>query len=491
MERYYRFRSAERLLGRPACGDTPARPGELDELTIYFASPHELNDPLEGHRETYFYGDHIVWRNLIKHYTLLLYASVVDVYTDSGDGIIKYPRLKPEDFHGESRETVETAIKKVLSNREISSYIKALAETMRKVSRAELVAHLHTMHTAILTLILNELSKHFELPEAARYASHIHSFLHFIELRANKIIKERAIPNTEEYADIATKIRQQSLRANALRDEELSAGLLRIFINYPQHFAEQIDYLVFPHWYVACFMKSCANSSIWGSYGDNHKGVCLVYKPDNAAGVDALTFQGLPFEFVKNQNQGKPKDQWFLNMPMSLPLMEVKYHSEFTAVNFFTSPHNEQPEWIDSYWYRDEDGSASSCAAWMANDDEKIYSEHRHLFWKSLTTKTAHWENETECRILIAGLPWTREERQIKFSFHQLEGIIFGINTPDNVKVKIIKKIAEHCKSHRRSDFKFFQARFNDSYTEIQQDLLKFIRFDADGSLNLEPKIKE
>lgn len=489
MERYYRFRSADRLLGRPACGDAPARPGELDELTIYFASPHELNDPLEGHRETYFEGDLIVWRNLIKHYILLLYASVVDVYTEAGDGIIKYPNLRPESFPGVSREVVDTAIANVFSNKEISSYITSLAGTQRKVSRIELVSHLHTLHTAVLTLVLNELSKHIDLPDAARYNSYLHSFLRFIDLRAGKIKAEGATPNIEDYAHIATKIRQQSLRANALRNEELSNGLLKIFINFPQHFAEQIDYLVFPHWYVACFMKSCANSSIWGSYGDNHKGICLVYKPDSERGVDALTFRGLPFEYVKSQNQHKPRDQWFLNMPMSLPLMEVKYHSEFTAVNFFTSPHNEQPEWADSYWYRGENGSISACASWMTNIDDKVYQRHRNIFLKSLTTKTAHWENETECRVLIAGLPWTREERQIKYSFHQLEGLIFGINTPDDIKIKVIKKIAEHCKAQRRSDFKFYQAKFNNSYTEIENELLEFVRFNIDGSLNLEPKI--
>lgn len=489
MERYYRFRSAERLLGRPACGDAPARPGELDELTIYFASPHELNDPLEGHRETYFQGDLIVWRNLIRHYTLLLYASVVDVYRYAGDGVIKHPNLKPENFQGVAREVVDSAIKSVLANKEISLYISAIAGTQRKVSRVELVSHLHTLHTTVLTFILNKLSKHFDLPDAARYNSAMHNFLQYIDLRAGKIKAEGETPNTEDYAEIASKIRQQSLRANALRDEELSNGQLRIFTNFPQHFAEQIDYLVFPHWYVACFMKSYANSSIWGSYGDNHKGICLIYKPDSDRGIDALTFRELPFDFVKVQNQHKTRDQWFLNMPMSLPLMKVKYNSEFTTVNFFTSPHNEQPEWADSYLYRDEDGSVSACAEWMTNLDEEIYLRHRDLFMKSLTTKTAHWENETECRVIIAGLPWTREQRLIKYSFHQLEGLIFGINTPDDVKIKVIKKIAVHCKARRRSDFKFYQARFNKSYTKIEHEQLDFVRFNTDGSLNREPKI--
>ncbi|MEN5214846.1 DUF2971 domain-containing protein [Pseudomonas pudica] len=489
LEKYYRFRSAERLLGKPACGDDAARPGELDELTIYFASPHELNDPLEGHRETFFHGDLIVWRNLIKHYTLLLYASVVDVYADAGDGLIKYPNLRPESFQGISRDTVENAISSVLGNKEISLYIKALAETGRKIPRKELISHLHILHTAIVTFILNELSKNFELPDAARYNSALPNFLLFIEMRAGKIYSEGLTPNLEEYTEIEDKIRQQALRASALRSDELSAGLLLIFINFPRHFAEQIDYLVFPHWYVACFMKSCANSSIWGSYGDNHKGICLIYKARSDNGVDSLKFQGLPFEFVKSMNRGRPQNEWYLNMALDLPLMEVKYRSEFAAINFFTSPHNEQPEWVDSYWYRDQAGSVSSCAAWMSNVSDDVYVRHQYLFHKSHTTKTAHWQNETEWRVVIAGLPWSREQRQIKYAFNQLEGLIFGINTPDEIKVKVIKKIAEHCAKYRRTDFKFYQAKFNDAYTEIEHELLRYVKFNADGSLNMDPKI--
>lgn len=489
MERYYRFRNAERLLGRPACGDTPARSGELDDLTIYFASPQELNDPLEGHRETYFQGDLIVWRNLIRHYTLLLYASVVDVYAEGGDGLIKYPNLRPENYSGVSREVLEAAIAEVLSNREITLYLIALAGAQRRVSKKELVSHLHTLHSAIITLVMNELSHYFDLPDAARYNSVLQTFLNYIGQRSSEIRDEGGSPNIARYIEIGTKFKQQSLRANVGRDESLSSGLLTIFINFPEHFAEQIDYLVFPHWYVACFMKNCVNSSIWGSYGDNHKGICLIYKPDRERGGNALTFHGLPFEFVKIKNEHKPKDQWWINMPLSLPLMEVKYNSEFASVNFFTSLHNEEPEWVHSYWYSGEDGSLSACGAWMANVNEEVYFRHRELFLQTLTTKIAHWENETECRVVIEGLPWAPGERQVKYSLHQLEGLIFGISTPDDVKIKVIKKIAEHCKAQRRSDFKFYQAKFNDSHTEVDHELLEYVRFNADGSLNFDPKI--
>ena len=63
----YRFRSMEYLL----CDEYQ----ELENQTIYFASPDELNDPMEGFRDIVWRGDRIVWANLFKHYVYCLYES--------------------------------------------------------------------------------------------------------------------------------------------------------------------------------------------------------------------------------------------------------------------------------------------------------------------------------------------------------------------------------------------------------------------------------
>lgn len=63
MKFFYRFRSTNALLGERK---------ELDRQEIYFASPGQLNDPVEGFKDVYWRGDSIVWRNLIRHYLLCL-----------------------------------------------------------------------------------------------------------------------------------------------------------------------------------------------------------------------------------------------------------------------------------------------------------------------------------------------------------------------------------------------------------------------------------
>ena len=59
----YRFRSIEALLDKYH---------ELENQTIYFASPEELNDPMEGYRDVVWRGDKIVWTNLFKNYVSYL-----------------------------------------------------------------------------------------------------------------------------------------------------------------------------------------------------------------------------------------------------------------------------------------------------------------------------------------------------------------------------------------------------------------------------------
>lgn len=59
----YRFRSAEALLGERK---------ELENQEIYFAAPDQLNDPVEGYKDIFWFGDAIVWKNLLKHYLLCL-----------------------------------------------------------------------------------------------------------------------------------------------------------------------------------------------------------------------------------------------------------------------------------------------------------------------------------------------------------------------------------------------------------------------------------
>lgn len=35
---------------------------------------------------------------------------------------------------------------------------------------------------------------------------------------------------------------------------------------------------IYPDWYSASFLTDNTNLAIWGHYGDNHRGTCLIFK---------------------------------------------------------------------------------------------------------------------------------------------------------------------------------------------------------------------
>lgn len=321
------------------------------------------------------------------------------------------------------------------------------------------------------------------------YLASRENFLSYISLRAGEIAKEGNAPDIQKYIEIKTKFKQQAIRGSIFRDVELDKNAHRLFVNFPEEFSSHLDYLMYPRWYVACFMKSCSNSAIWGSYGDNHKGICLIYKSTMIGANEGLTLKKLPFIYIQNYHYGRPKNEYYLNMPLTLPLIEVNYKPEYTGPNFFDSMLAVRKDWALSYWYTDESGEVSKNASSLYKKPVEVWPVHSTEFLRSCTNKTAHWENETEARIILAGGELTREERLVSYSFHQLEGVIFGIKTPDTVKIQVIKKISEHCKSQRRSDFKFFQAKFDQNYQNIEYEHLKFITYNSDGTLNMDPHL--
>ena len=68
MTQLYRLRSIDHVLGEYK---------ELEIKEIYFAEPSELNDPMEGFRDIFWMGDHIVWNNLFRHYIYCLHTTCV------------------------------------------------------------------------------------------------------------------------------------------------------------------------------------------------------------------------------------------------------------------------------------------------------------------------------------------------------------------------------------------------------------------------------
>ena len=92
-------------------------------------------------------------------------------------------------------------------------------------------------------------------------------------------------------------------------------------------------------------------------------------------------------------------------------------------------------------------------------------------FEKSVLTKLKNWEKEREFRLIlpdIIDLHTDKNARKLKYDFDELDGIVFGIKTPLEEKLKIIDIIEGKCKRNNRQSFGYYQAQYDESTGKIE-----------------------
>jgi hypothetical protein len=94
--------------------------------------------------------------------------------------------------------------------------------------------------------------------------------------------------------------------------------------------------------------------------------------------------------------------------------------------------------------------------------------------------KLKDWSYEREYRLMLSGLVLDfsdKKSRTVTYNFDDLDGIIFGIKTPNQKKLEIFKIVEEKCRAAKRSDFKFYQAFYSRKTGAIEHAEMSFLRF--------------
>lgn len=63
--------------------------------------------------------------------------------------------------------------------------------------------------------------------------------------------------------------------------------------------------------------------------------------------------------------------------------------------------------------------------------------------------------------------------KKISYDFNLLKGIIFGLRTPESIKMEIIELIQKKCEESNRKDFKIYQAEYDEFKDEISVSEIK------------------
>jgi len=137
----YRFRRIAQLLDQFH---------ELEKQEIYFAAPVELNDPMEGFRDTYWKGDKILWKNLFKNYLKSVehYFTFAIILEDTkelneNDVLVSF-RTQRHQF-AETISLLNDLQHSVFQYPEISALPEALSKRTGPVRREELSTYLRML----------------------------------------------------------------------------------------------------------------------------------------------------------------------------------------------------------------------------------------------------------------------------------------------------------------------------------------------------------
>ena len=453
MTAYYRFRSTDALLGDRK---------ELEKQTIYFASPRQLNDPMEGLRDIVWKGDEIVWKNLIRHYLVCLkkicFLSMLydeDKVFEAGDiPVFSSVESFPTD---EMRSLFRGIENDVFSDPDVNTYIDRLSKTQRPIRKEEITFHLQNLHSRILESVFRSFIKSKLMPDSDLSLFEKNNRLSWF-LSSGAFNHLDSVNEEEKIGVLFDAARMENSRHMwelSLNSKAQGNKKQFIYLQFSEAYVSQLENIMYPDWYAACFMTSCSNSAVWGHYSDSHTGVCLIYESESNGATDIIRLNGITGAGNNGPIWGK----------VSMPLHKIEYIEGLKEVDFFRSIGQLPHPTLEREWYSDGKGNLSSVGSHLHNNNiDEWHKVYWRSFYEDITKKTNDWSYENEHRLILHSSIndlSNPKNRTYTYNLTSLKGIIFGINTRNEDKREIIRIIEEKCKSEGISEFTFHQAYYS------------------------------
>ena len=371
----------------------------------------------------------------------------------------------------------------------LDTLIEKIASTAHKVRYHELVLYLRIAHISVLHHIQElyidrglasepERPLRLSSPSVERFANST-----FFEKRRhldNDVDADLLFEAVYQVMTGEDLVRKHSWFADTDRIFESNKQLL--LLDFSHVYVDQLENLLWPDWYIACFTSSYHNSSSWAHYGDAHKGVCLIFDTEESDGVQMLALDQV-MGWSSNASQEALTEH---RSSVRNSFYEVNYRETPEEVDFFRSIGRLSGSAIMTLWYSDEAGNVSECASHMdANGNIDSWREDIwDAFYRDIVAKTSDWSHECEHRLILNGLlgEFGEKQRTVTYDFDSLKGVIFGAKTTDEDKKRIIEIIMRKCEERGRTDFKLFQAYYSPKHGDIRRFELP-VRFPTRGQV--------
>lgn len=439
---FYRFRTLKHIFEYK----------ELENQEIYFASPEELNDPMEAYKETIFQGDIVIWKNLYRHYIACFFKEYLRFYFNEeksmNDVDVKYNIDYSTYGSFNNLKDLKNNYDKICNEflEYFNEEIKYISEN-KNINKNDLIYYLHFFNDIILQIIDFEISyyskeKYNDLYKSKNNAKHLF----------NLLIK----------SELNTKIKTYS---NSLHNYYINMENIT-YLKFTEEYVNCLIKHFYPYEYIASFSTKYDNHVVWSHYTNNHEGICMIYKND--------------IKFLNKLDKNTIFDN---------KLYKVKYTNNIKTSSFFKDMYyKEYKEYMD-FWHLDTNGKKS--ALYRKKDlSYKDSINYKNLFDKYTKKsfifsmqKLEHWKDENEYRLIMLSYYYQLDKnyKVMKYDFNSLNGIIFGIKTPMTDKLKIIEIIQKLCNQHKRKEFNFYQAYTNKKGEICKEPLyIQLNTYDAD-----------
>ena len=468
---------------------------EIGNGTFRFASRDELNDPIEGYLCVYWQGDKAAWEGLFRNYVCSLMQAIQLSLLAVDEKMLK-TRFLMVDIHMFDNVPMGEILKNLGNSFLQEEIVQKLADFYGKnalrCSKKELQLILRSVHGKALKLCFKTLGEKHLIPDdmAEQFqmgvrVDDVDSFVGFLKegptdeaqrlafIKAVEDVLEDYIElqfvqfgmdnedflygerhdsgaTVENKTDESIKVKRGTLDITSAATENPYPGRqyrdwMSVIIDFPRTYISELEDLVYPEGFVVCFSGKNDDSSMWGNYADNHKGVCLVYESDE----DSDGKQSIPVAV----DSGKT----FRN----LPVRRMNYSGQIIDRNFFETfgrlTYNQIVSWLTGT------EGPSECLKSIVGDEASWRDKYWRVYDDKFLRKLGAWEHEDEYRMMISNISSSYNDlkkRILLYDSRILKGVIFGIRTSEYDKKKVVDALLKAGKPFE--EVEFFQAEYDD-----------------------------
>jgi hypothetical protein len=432
---------------------------ELKSQEIYLGTLADNNDPMDGFQQVVWQGDDVCWHNLIRHYCLCLLHSLVFVHVAGesekfGPETIRVDMVPDDAPTPAFRALYDDFVGEVLASENSQQLLDVLnlQETIHK-EQLSLVLFLH--HRLFLDALAGATRKHLKfdaIPSARDLLEHIE------EVHLKPVLAGIPDEHMRTMGEVAEVMHDQLYLLHLYNAAELRStgvdNLVRYLTRFPSYYVESLSKSIWPEYYLAAFSERKDSASMWGHYAQGHQGVCLVFELDDS----------------------EERPRVALEDGRHLPLYRVCYDAPPSPANFFANlghlPHGK----LVTNWLQHE-GRTSEYASRYGDSFHRDYWDR---YTEKVSYKLVDWSYEREFRAVMNSFPGDSlgpEDRLVRYRFEQLAGIVFGIRTPVETQIEILRVIDEKLQGHDDREFRFWKACFSGSRERMDTAELRLIKF--------------